>query len=409
MAKKDTARESQLAEGKKLLEQWGLSLSGLQSHSLSVASLTERVGQDPAADIALAALLGDYAMQEAAQALVSWEEKTHDKNARREIHRSLYKLSQKGIQPERAVQQTPPRPILAPVEPEGYVSPIDGRGDRLVWLVKLKVGGGLHYLAAVINEPDGMQHIEGAEITRKGFRAMREDIGTRFGFAMIEMPWRYCDFLMHEGSERAKGRGVAAVEAYPAYRSHLFSTAAQPAELPLPPTIERDAVASDAELLATSVQLLQEPEIQRWFLDHERAHHYTDQIAQAQESPLILNRYQQQDRLQTVIDKAVGEIFSGVEGGAYARRLEETAVYFAATDRLDAAKRALAVSMAMKQQDYSGKGIPFCVELVRQSLALHLHEEKQHEQEQSQGSLIMKPAEFAARMQAAQRQRQGLR
>jgi len=165
---------------------------------------------------------------------VSWEEKTSNKNARREIHRSLYKLSQKGIQPERAVEQAPARPILAPVEPEGYASPIDGRGDRLVWLVKLKAGGGLHYLAAVINEPDGMQHVEGAEITRKGFRAMRDDIGTRFGFTMIEVPWRYCDFLMHEGYERAKGRGVTTVEAYPAYRSHLLSIPAQPAELPLP-------------------------------------------------------------------------------------------------------------------------------------------------------------------------------
>jgi hypothetical protein len=63
----------------------------------------------------------------------------------------------------------------------------------------------------------------------------------------------------------------------------------------------------------------------------------------------------------------------------------------------------------MKRQEYSGKGIPFCEELVRQSLAMHFHEEKQQEQEQSQGSLIMKPAEFAARMQAAQRHRQGMR
>ena len=105
MAKKDTARESQLVEGRKLLDQWGVTLAGLQSQSLSLAALTERVGQHPAADVALAALLGDYPTQEAAQTLVSWEEKTSNKNARREIHRSLYKLSQKGIQPERAVGQ----------------------------------------------------------------------------------------------------------------------------------------------------------------------------------------------------------------------------------------------------------------------------------------------------------------
>jgi hypothetical protein len=38
---------------------------------------------------------------------------------------------------------------------------------------------------------------------------------------------------------------------------------------------------------------------------------------------------------------------------------------------------------------------------------MHYHEEKQQEQEESHGSLIMKPAEFAARVQAAQRRRMG--
>jgi hypothetical protein len=37
---------------------------------------------------------------------------------------------------------------------------------------------------------------------------------------------------------------------------------------------------------------------------------------------------------------------------------------------------------------------------------MHYHEEHQQEQEETQGSLIMKPAEFAARMQA-QRRRMG--
>ena len=408
MAKKDTARDAHVAEGKKLLDQWGISLAQLQDRSISVEMLNDRIGQNPTADVALAVLLGDHPTPEAAQMLVAWETKTTDKQLRREIHRSLYKLSQKGIATERPAQE-PPRPILAPIEPEGYLSPIDGRGDRLLWLVKPKVGGGLHYLSAVVNEPEGLRYFDAAEINRKALRQMRQDFHSRMHLSMVEASWRYCDFVMYEGYERAKAKGEKEIDSYPALRSHLLSTPAAPAEVPLPTSLDKEAIALDETLLQTSVQLLEEAELQSWFFDHERAHRYTDQISQLQDSPLILNRMQQQDRVQTVIDTAMTEVFSGEQGMVYARRLEETAFYLAVTDRLEAAKRALAVSLVLKRNTQSGKGIPFCEELVRQSISMHYHEEKQHEKEEAQGSLIMKPAEFAARMQAAQARRQGTR
>jgi hypothetical protein len=408
MAKKDAVRHTHVTEGKKLLEHWGISLARLQDQSITVAMVHEQIGKNPAADVALAALLGNYPTPEVEQVLVTWEAKATDKELRHEIRRSLYKLSQKGIATKRA-KQAPPPSIFAPIEPEAYLSPIDGRGDRLLWLVKAKAGGGLHYLSAVVNEPEGLRYFDAAEINRKKLRQMRQDFSTRMQMVMVEAPWRYCDFVMYEGYERAKAKGEKEVDAYLAFRTHVLSTPAQPSAVPFPTSLDTAVIAADDILLQNSAQLLQEPELQLWLLDHERAHHYTDQISQVQESPLILNRLQQQDRFQTVIDNAINEVFADEQGAAYARRLEETAFYLVATDRVEAAKHALAVSLALKRSTQGGKGIPFCEELVRQSIAMHYHEEKQHEQEESRGSLIMKPAEFAARMQAAQAQRRGVR
>ena len=404
MAKKDSARDPRLSEGKKLLEQWGVTLARLQDHSLTLTDVEGRIGQDPAADVALAALLGDCPTAEAAQVLVNWETKTQEKALRRELHRSLYKLSQKGIKVDRPAQE-PQRPILTPIEPEGYLSIMDGRGDRLVWLVKPKMGGGLHYLSALVNEPEGMRFVEGAEITRKMLRTMRQDLLDRMQVSMIESPWRYCDALMQEGYDRSRARDGKEIESYPALRSHVLSTPAVAVEIPFPASLNREAIWADADLLATSVQLFEEPELVRWLLDPERAQPYIDQIGQAQDSPLVLNRYQQQDRMQTIIEKAIGELFSPENSKAYARRLEELALHLAASGRLEAARRAVAVAGALQRSEHGGKGIPFCEELVRQSIALHYQVERQQEQEERPGSLIMKPGEFAARMQAAQRQR----
>jgi hypothetical protein len=406
MAKKDAVRHAHVAEGKKLLEQWGLSLARLQDQSVTVAMVQEHIGKHPAADVALAALLGNYPTPEVAQVLVTWEEKTNDKELRHEIRRSLYKMSQKGL----AAKRVEPAPaIFAPLEPEGYLSPIDGSGDRLLWVVKAKAGGGLHYLSAVVNEPEGLRYFDFAEINRKKLRQMRQDFATRMQMVLVEAPWRYCDAVMYEGYERAKTKENKDADAYLAFRTHLLTAPAQPVEVPLSTRLDTEAIATDVTLLQTSAPLLQEPEMQLWMLDHERAHHYTDKISQVQESPLILNRFQQQDRLQTVIDSATIEVFAGEPGVAYARRLEETALYLAITGREEAAKRALAVSLALKRSTQGGKGIPFCEELIRQSIALHYHEEKQHEQEESRGSLIMRPSEFAARLKAAPGQQRRMR
>ncbi|MEW6298684.1 MAG: hypothetical protein AB1671_13185 [Thermodesulfobacteriota bacterium] len=403
MAKKPVTRDPRLTEGKKLLEQWGITLARLQDHSVTPADLEQRIGHDLAADLALAALLGDFPHPEAAQLLGAWENKATDKGLRREIHRSLYKLAQKGVQVPRPAE--PARPIFTPVEPEGYLSAMDGRGDRLVWLVKPRVGGGLHYLSALVNEPEGLRYVDGAEVTRKAIRLMRQDLSTHHQITMIEAPWQYCDFLMHEGYERAQARGATDIEAYPALRSHILSSPARPVDVPVPAPLAQEAFAANEALLTTSLQLFEEPELQRWLLDATQVRPYIEQITRAQDSPLILNRYQQQDRVQMVITQAIDELFSGESGKVYARRLEEMAFYLAATERPDAAKRALAVAFALKNSPQGGKGIPFCEELVRQSIALHYQVERQKEQEETRGSLIMKPAEFAARLQAAQRQR----
>jgi hypothetical protein len=233
MAKKDVVRHVHVTEGKKLLEQWGIRLARLQDQSVTVAMVQEHIGRNPAADVALAALLGNYPTPEVEQVLGAWETKATDKELRHEIRRSLYKLSQKGIVTKKT-EQAPPPSIFSPIEPEGYLSPIDGSGDRLLWLVKAKAGRGLHYLSAVVNEPEGLRYFDFAEINRKKLRQMRQDFTTRMQMVLVEAPWRYCDAVMYEGYERAKAKEDKEADAYLdkeadaylAFRTHLLTTPA---------------------------------------------------------------------------------------------------------------------------------------------------------------------------------------
>lgn len=404
MPKKRAKRDARLAHGAQLLEAWGLGSSAAEDDVATVSRLTARAGEDPDADLAIADSLGHVTAAESARFLADWEARAADRRLKKEISRALYRLSQKGIQAERS-EPDAASSILTPLEPEGYLSPMDGRGDRLVWLVKTRVGGGLHFLSSLINEPAGMRYVEGTVVTRKGLRRARQDLTGRHGIGLIEVPWRYCDFLMSEGYERATAEGKEKqneIAQYPAARSHLLTAPAEPQAVPLPDALDR---AADPDILADSARLLEEPEIRRWLLDAEQAKPYLDKMTSAQESPLVLNKFQQKDRVEDVIKEAASDLFSDRGAQIYARRLEETALYFASTGRMESAQRALSVSLAL-QSDGTDRGtVPFCEGLVRQSIGLHYNAEKQQEQETAKASLIMKPSEFAARSRQAPQQR----
>jgi len=392
---KSVTDDSHFAEGTAVLEQWGITASAIRDGSVPVSALEEVVGRSADADRTLAWLLGSAASTAFGEFLVKWEGTAKEKRLRKEISRSLYRLAQRGIKTERS-QKSRTKKILAPIEPEGYLSPMDGKGDRLVWLTKPRLGGGLQFLSSLVNEPLGMRYIEGTEVTRKVLRQARRDLSENNKISMIEADWRYCDFIMHEGYERSRAEGKTEVDSYLAARSHVVTTAPTPSRVPLPEGMEVDSNASREADLADSLLLTEEPEIQRWLFDAEQARPYLEKINSAQDSPLVLNQHQKQERVNEVIKDAVVELFSGQSGESYSRRFEETAMYFASTARPVSARRALTVSLALRSEGNSGQDIPLCEGLVRQSISLHYKEEKQQEQEEAKGSLIMKPSDFAA-------------
>ena len=148
------------------------------------------------------------------------------------------------------------------------------------------MGGGLHYLSAIVNEPEGVRDMDTITITRKALRQMRRDIENQHHIVMVETDWRYCDFLIHEGYERAQAQ-KREVASYPALRSHLISSPPADGEPPIYHHLDPVAIAADTTLVDDSAHLLEEQELQGWLLSEEQIKRYVEQITEAQESPLV--------------------------------------------------------------------------------------------------------------------------
>lgn len=308
----------------------------------------------------------------------------------KEARRQLYRFAQRGV----AVPE--PEPVAAPVRRpasvvvEGYLSPVDGRGDRLVWLARPQREGGLAVLTAVLNEPAGLRDAALAELPRKTLRRMERDLHARHHLRMVPADAAYCDALLAEGFARARAADTPGIGEYPTFRARLFHTEPAPRDPPLAARVLGTA-DDPAALVARGAELLDVPEFATWRLERATVAAYLEEIAAARDSPLVLSRPQQEERVRSVVARALRELFAGGAGDAYRRRLEEMAYYLQATARRDLAEVALATAGALAASTAGGDGVPFVEELARRSFAALLEEDAARERAKAESSVLVRP------------------
>jgi hypothetical protein len=384
-------RNTQLRAGEQRLTEW------LPAAAPSVEALRALVGRDPAADLAIAARLGALADPASVEILLALEARSPDKLVHKEVRRSLYRLQQRGLQIPQAATPAPAALASSPAL-EGYLSAVDGRGDQLVWLVKPRPGG-LAHLLAVINDPDGLREVELTETTRKALRAARQQMSERHELQMLEVDWRYCDFLIDRAFRWATEKGHRVSGDYPGLRVQLIKEPVATMQPLIFARLDAEAVRREPQLVTESEKLLEEKEFRTWFFDHAALQPYIDEAQQIKNSPLVLSPVQQKERFRLVLERAVEELFGGARRLSWVRRLEEMAYFLHATGRVDQAKRAFAAALALEASTHGGREITVCETLARASLAAFLQVEEQREQEEAQGSLVVTPQQAAREMQ----------
>lgn len=387
MAKRD--RDESLRAGEALLESWGVAGDAAPS------ALTASMGRDVAADLAIAQRLGALPGDESVALLQKLEAASADKLVHKEVKRALYRLEQRGV----AVPAAPTPAAVGPIVPaaiEGYLSPIDGHGDQLVWLVKPRSGGVLH-LFAVINDPEGMRETDLTVVTRKALKAVRGELQAKHELTLVPADWRYCDFLMRRAFAWARAREARIEGDYPALRAQLVH---EPGLEEMPPLIlahvDAAALTADDDRLAQSGTLIEQKEFRTWVFTPEQLKPYLDELAAIRDSPLVLDRAQQEERFRSVIDGAVERLFGGAPRDSWVRWLYETAYVFWSTGRREPARMAVTVAAALARSAHGGRGIPFCEHLARGSLALYFQAAAEQEAERSQSSLIVTPQQLRA-------------
>ena len=385
MAKKE-AREAALKRGLEDLQQAGFDRTA--PAATSIEPLTRRLGENAAVDLAVAFLLGRVADPAAVDALIKIERGATAKDLKREARRSLFKLEQRGLPIPREDASGGQRPAVGSIsEIEGYLSVIDGAGDRLVWLLRPHAGGGLQLLQGVVSDRSGLLRSDGGVVKRKDLRAQAEEIQKNGGLPMALVPWEYADGILYDAYEKAKAAGQKTAQ-FSSMRAAFNATKPREVEHPVYSRLAKESAQTE-DWRSQSRRLLDEPAFRFWLVDEDWMKPYLDRIGQAQESRLVLNDAQKEERLAAIVRDAAREIFSGESGAIFRRRLEDASWCLAEAGRRESALLAFAVALQLAEGETGMLDIAFLTGLVQKSIAYYLAQAKQKAKEEP--SLIVKP------------------
>ena len=390
--KKKESRDAALLKGTEDLLQIGLDLESLEATAESVRRLAQTKPPSPEAERAVACWLGFVELPESVELLLAMEGRASEKELKREIRRSLFRLEQLGLAVAHPVAH-PATPPLSKEMDRGFLSPIDPRGDQVVWFVKEEGSGDYFVLSGVINDRGGLVEADAGRVARPAFRELVERTYRRFSLKMLQADATWCDRILHEAYKRSVHRRSPGVARFPSYRMEISHQLPEAIACPVHTLLGEATEQEREDLLSSSGRLLQEGELARWMLDPEWITTHREAYREASDSPLVLSRFQKEERAGRALKEACEAIFSGEARGLYAGRLESMAYYFHLDERDKAARQALAVSSALAQSTaQAAAALPFALELTRRSLAALDEEERRKKQEEGP-SLIVKPTE----------------
>ena len=386
---KNKSHEDEIKAGLAALRNFGVAVDAPAPDL--VPQLKTQFGKGRETDLAVIFSLGKIFDPAAVEALGEIDRQTTDKDLKKEIKRSRFKLAQKGlVAPQEKAADTKPAAIFERVsDVEASMSAVDGGGGRLIWITKPQPNHGLQVIQAMLHDREGLLRFGGMHVRRKELRKMADEIKQQHGISMISIPWEFADQIVYEGYERAKARGQSGLENFHEVRSIIATGKPKEQAHPIYRRLDVDQ-AREGAWRELSRRLLDEPELRYWILTDDWLQAILPQLEEAQTSRLVLNPLQKEERFNAIVREAVKTLCAGENGQAFKRRMEDMALYFLETNRADAAKLALAVALQVGEADPGLLDISFLTGLVQKSFAFFMSQEKA-KREEEQSSLIIKP------------------
>lgn len=369
--------ESDLEEGRSAEEILQRNILNLEKDPTLLGEVAETLGKIPHPKIG--------------HILQQLHHQSSDKKLQKIIRRSLYRLKSRGI-PVEEILPDRGEPVFKPLQaepPRGFAGPFDFLGQRFLMLVISHPGRGLKVLQGIVSDTEGMIDFKGWEMPRRRFKDFFEALQKDSPFPLVEMEPAYIGFLFSQAAQLSFHRGRTPSQDYLPVKKEIDFIKKDYEDSPIYSLISKDEIEENDRLLERGGDLLKMDLFSAWRIEEREIRPYADEIREAEESKLILNRAQKEARFQEIYQRALSDLFPEEKRTLYSKRMEEMAWYLLKRGKEEEARVSLAVALDLKKPPILFQPNPFLFQLVIRSIFSLLQEV--YEKKRQEFSLIQKP------------------
>ena len=361
-------------------------------HNEVLKKATSYLKEEPYLTIHLIEALVRIPNPETAQLLTAIMAESEEKQVLKAIKRTLYKLRQKGVRWERKpIDEMPVFTPPKPAEPEGYLSPIDFTGSRILVLARPVPQKGLLVVFSIISDLEGIQQLNASQFSKKEFKEFLASSLSSAEFPVIEAPGAYCLHLLKEAGALTQSLSKALPQGYHEVESE-FNDVTWDEPVPLIyQFIKEDEIKELPHLVKDSVNLHAVMPFSTWHLNEQEVEKYASQITETQQSKIVLRPEQKEARFNAIYREALEELFPEDRRLLWKRRLEEMAYVLIKTGKGDEARAALSAAVDLNNPFSPIEPNPFIWNLLLKSIQILLKTDQEKKEEDKKTSLIITP------------------
>jgi len=354
-------------------------------------SLIHLFGEDPEIDGQVAEYLATIPHVKIAGVFHRMLQISDVKKIRKIIRRSLYRLRSKGIAIEE-VRSEKESPVFRPLQAEpskGFGGGFDFLGQRFLMLVIPHTGRGWTVMQGVISDTQGLVGFSGEEMTRKGFRGFFEEVQGKNPFPLVEMEPSYVGFLLAHALQLTLEKGKAPPQDFLRFKGEIEGIKKEYERPLIYSLLQENEIEGDDRILRRGGELLQTDLFSSWRIEEEQIRPYADEVWEAEESKIVLNKTQKEARFQEIYQRALSDLFPGERRFLYQRRLEEMAYILFKSGKEEEGRISLSEAIDLSKPPHLIQPNPFLFQLVIKSIFTLLAEA--YEKKTKEPSFIVKP------------------
>ena len=302
--------------------------------------------------------------------ILSMREAFDEKTVQKAIKKTIFRLKQKGIT---FPGLEPPKetPFLIKKtdkdEPTAYLSPIDGFGNRGIFIILPQIPKGIDIGMGILNDEDGIIQFILGRYSKKRMRELKDFFFEQVG-TMVESSLPHSATILEKTYNLNKLVQAESSNDYLRLRPWILENIPLLDQSFIYDFIPFESVSNEILTDSQIHKLLGHELMESWIIKPEEIKPLLEKVLEVEESRILVSEAQKLERIKEIKDKAVAQLFPDSKRAIIKDRLEEMAYIFLKLDEEEYTRLSLISASSLGEKD-SVLGInPFLEAMMERSL-----------------------------------------